>query len=695
MVDSIVKTNSQKRANMVNKLNLPTYTSSDSGTNKNQLGGNFQQTITDDELMYLTERDEVANKIVNRPPHDALKRGFRITSENEGFEDKANNLIQDTKFINSYIQSWSYARMLGYSPLILGLEDTADLDKEPENVKGIKHLTAITKDQVEKINIDKYGEIESYNIKYTIDNVNERKTVHASRVIHVVDATHLGDYHGMSKLVPLFDQFQIKKNMELGMGHAIYRFASPISTLYLPDDADEDEFEEVSKTYYLEDRNEFVFPTSYRLEFHNSKYALDPSPYIEKMWQSMAAGSEFDKVTLMGSQEGSVTGSWVNQANYFGEIADAQKLKCEPVIREFISKMQSWNILPEAEYEITWPTLWELDEKNKSEMDKNLAQSELYKVSALEKYKNIGYEPAFDEDGWYVEQNGTKDRLFDTTKVKIQTKSNKLKKSNEDKIKYTPEELKKLRKKYEINTTLIEEESKTDLMREIIKITTNLKNKLTNIYKDENPEVKANIINKILKTKQKTCDTDSFIDRTMKELKINNVKELKKISVSTMSDAYKVGALKTETMEHINALTPLEQAQDIPAEVLSYFNNRADIHWDNKSSITTAELRRSIMEGINQGETQSQLEARVTKIVPNALRPDVFVNTEVHIAVEKGRLDIYKKMGIETVTILTMGDDRVRDEHSALEGVRMTRAEAEAIMSEPNCRCTSLPIRGV
>jgi SPP1 gp7 family putative phage head morphogenesis protein len=122
------------------------------------------------------------------------------------------------------------------------------------------------------------------------------------------------------------------------------------------------------------------------------------------------------------------------------------------------------------------------------------------------------------------------------------------------------------------------------------------------------------------------------------------------------------------------------------------FLERSKLLWEEKNGEIISAAKYSLIEGIQAGESYQQLYDRVSETITQVARPMTFVNTEIHRAMESGRVDMYAEVGVTKVQWLTAQDERVRPEHAARDGRIYDLDEALSLMGEPNCRCTLLPV---
>ena len=115
----------------------------------------------------------------------------------------------------------------------------------------------------------------------------------------------------------------------------------------------------------------------------------------------------------------------------------------------------------------------------------------------------------------------------------------------------------------------------------------------------------------------------------------------------------------------------------------------------NISDTTMEALRRTLQEGIANGESIPKLSERIADTYGQArdYRTDRIARTETTTASNQGTLEAYKQSEVvEKKEWVATLDDRVRPEHEAMDGevVDLDSAFSNGLQSpgEPNCRCT-------
>jgi len=698
-----------------NRQYVPDWQKHSISTHRQKFGGPYTRSVTDEELEYLSLRDQVGYKVTKKPAQDALKRPPIVKSDDKPFVEAITKMMGDINFYTDLMQAYRMARQQGHSLLALAVESPTPLDQSPEGVTGIAAVTPISKQRVVKRHIDTdpssptYGHILKYRIRFNVDSIYVERDIHADRILHIMADRHNTDMDGVPILLPIFDNLQVKKNMDLSFGEAAYSYARPTTLVELPEDATEDEFDDMEENFYMEDRNEFIAPYGYKFSQLHAKHALDPKNYYEVMWDSIAAGTEFSSQNLRGSSAGSVTGSWTNQAEYFSEIGDIQKLVIEPYIVEFIRRCQAWGLLADMDFELDWPTLWELDDKEKSEIKVNEALSAVREASTLKTYlgpefKEAGFKVEFDETGWYVSQGKNQMRLFDykTNRVEVKSETTKYNKLG---LNRTVAQAQEQWKKWGYNPGSIEMryggklrdgysnilESLWDQAEEILNkhlpgrdnaLTPNEAKLAREIY--TNPDLRELGDKKTLKRVDEMAEA---IDAIMKELKIAKKLDMNVTFEEMMKDSHQFGWVATEVPLGV------DEPWMLPDEDAVQYLQRSRLLWEQKKNDTLGSAKYQLIEGIRAGESYEQIKSRLTDAVTKVSNVDTFVRTEVHIAAEQGRLSLYEKNGVEWVEWLTAGDERVRPEHMQRDGRIIHISEARSLINDPNCRCTYLPAK--
>jgi SPP1 gp7 family putative phage head morphogenesis protein len=134
-------------------------------------------------------------------------------------------------------------------------------------------------------------------------------------------------------------------------------------------------------------------------------------------------------------------------------------------------------------------------------------------------------------------------------------------------------------------------------------------------------------------------------------------------------------------------------------EVIKWIKKRAGELIKSIGDTTLEKLKKTLAEGVAAGEKIPSLASRVSSVYDGAkgYRSELIARTETIKASNSGAYQAYKQSGVvEKKQWLATMDDRVRDEHAAMNGEIVGLNEAfsngEMFPGEPNCRCTVLPV---
>jgi hypothetical protein len=106
-------------------------------------------------------------------------------------------------------------------------------------------------------------------------------------------------------------------------------------------------------------------------------------PYVKPVIESLSCGSRIPEAILRGAQAGALTGSEVNEREYFGFISSLQAL-WEPYIWDLIDRlMETGQIRKVEDYRIVWQSGLELSEKDKAAVELEKAQARNLKTGWL------------------------------------------------------------------------------------------------------------------------------------------------------------------------------------------------------------------------------------------------------------------------------------------------------------------------
>ena len=352
----------------------------------------FGTPISDTDLLFAVKREPAAHRIVFAVAHDIFDNWFSVdvVSEKKAelrFNDQIQGVLEDLDAKAVFTEMAVYERLLGEAIVVVGFSDYGkDLSKPVKNPQTIEDLATYSPLEftVQSSDEDKDPKSTRFGLPefYTLSQGSQRVRVHYSRVIHF--STRLLDhaYRGLSVLEPIYDDLTVLRNIRWGMGQTMVRYGGGFPDVLLKGkDAEKiDEFIMGKQMETVNARTYFVHSENQELEFKGvAGESLDPEKYYVPIMESISAGSGIPMAILRGAQAGALTGSEVNEREYFKLISDAQS-RYEPGVRALIDMLIEcgqirWFYNVPKKYRISWGGGFEVNEKDKAATQLSIAQA--------------------------------------------------------------------------------------------------------------------------------------------------------------------------------------------------------------------------------------------------------------------------------------------------------------------------------
>jgi len=353
----------------------------------------FGMALNEADLLFAVRREPVANRIVFQVAHDIFDNWFKVEEIAEKpdpkFNDEVQRVLDELNAKAVFTEMAVYERLFGWAIIAMTIVDYAkDPSKPVKNPKEIRELLPYSSLQfsVQSSDEDKDPESSRFGLPvfYTLrrGTSGQQIKLHFSRAIH--SATRLLDhpYKGMSVLEPVYDDLTVLRNIRWGMGQTMFRYGSgfPDITVKGAKDKDLDKLEATQQFKNLQARTYFLHSDISTLEFKGlAGRALDPEPYYLPIMENISAGSGVPLAILRGAQAGALTGSEVNEREYFKLISDAQS-RYEPAIYQLLDALIECGQIKfkygtHRDYRIVWLGVFEMSEQTKASVELQQAQA--------------------------------------------------------------------------------------------------------------------------------------------------------------------------------------------------------------------------------------------------------------------------------------------------------------------------------
>ena len=351
--------------------------------------GMFPSTITNEDLWQLYDRCDIATTAVDIIPQFVWGNKWQTKiydtngeeQKDTELEKQAHNLTKQFNLSGIFQEAHEYARIIGYGLIVLGLADNKQLSEPASTASELSYLTVYSGDEVEpnyekNPSDEKYGQIISFTITPDGD-VNAKFTADATRCIMVYEKKNRKNKTGRSILKPVYNLFHILINTDWSAGEAYFQNASPLYMLSWDDSDNKTPItptEEGKAKADLEDLNakkRILKPKSWDLQVvSGSGRIADPQMIWNSLIERIAGAVGVPKQLMLGTSAGALASGETNLMQLYNIVANIENSWATPYLNEFYGRLQTWGILPEGNISVEWGTLWEMDEKEKAQIQK-------------------------------------------------------------------------------------------------------------------------------------------------------------------------------------------------------------------------------------------------------------------------------------------------------------------------------------
>ncbi len=312
------------------------------------LGAGFGDEITDNDREFAAKREPVAHFLTFGIANDVFDKWFIVDDPStEGGDPKTDEAVQNalTKLKAKAIltKALEYERTHGWSLLVGSFSDVSDVNKLEQPLRQGNRLLQLTtypktkvevwlKDENEKSH--RFGEA----LIYKVDRGDGKYLyIHHSRCFKLMTRST-----GLSALDPIWDDLNCGRNIRWGTAQWMYRNGGGFPVIKFPVGTTLPQLEEwmnSSAFTNLMARTYIGITGDMDFDFRGAQgRALDPQPFFQTNLEQISAGSGVPEPMLRGAQAGAVTGSEVNQQQYYKVISRIQA-SLEDCVRWVIDRL--------------------------------------------------------------------------------------------------------------------------------------------------------------------------------------------------------------------------------------------------------------------------------------------------------------------------------------------------------------------
>jgi len=331
-----------------------------------ELGAGFGDEISDHDREFAAEREPVAHFLTYHMSADVFDKWFKIDDPStEGGDPKIDEDVQNAltllKAKQVLTKALEYERIYGWSLLVGSFNDVNDwklLETPLREGSQLLQLATYPKTKVqawlkdENENSERFGEA----IVYKVDRGSGKYLyIHYTRCQLIQTRSS-----GKGVLDPVWDDLTCGRNIRWGASQWMYRTGGGFPVIKFPQGTTKEQLEDwVDSNAFtnLMARTYIGITGDMDFKFEGAQgRALDPQPFFHTNLEQISAGSGVPEPILRGAQAGALTGSEVNQQQYYKVISRIQA-SLETVVRwviDSLAKARQIEGLPSVASEPSW-----------------------------------------------------------------------------------------------------------------------------------------------------------------------------------------------------------------------------------------------------------------------------------------------------------------------------------------------------
>lgn len=339
----------------------------------------------------MYRRFGVASAVVDIPANLSWLQPPEING-GDSFNKELKDLISSTKLWNRLKGLDKRQRVGRYAGLFIQAADGKVPSEPLESLNGIntiRNLKPIYEGQLRvsetnnDVTSEDFDKPSMYEFTSSGDGQrNEREnrsfSIHPSRIIIAAEGADDGSIYGISALENIYNDLIDLRKISGAGGEGFYqntRSAPVISAKegYTPpsSEKEKEKLESEIDSFLKKWQKKFV---SSGLEFDYPDISLtNPKEYAENSKNNIAAGSGMASAILFGQQMG-VRASDKDFELLMVIIQSRRENFLDELVRDFIDRMIAHNVLPVANYEITWPDMTAPSDDDRIELAKKMTE---------------------------------------------------------------------------------------------------------------------------------------------------------------------------------------------------------------------------------------------------------------------------------------------------------------------------------
>jgi hypothetical protein len=345
----------------------------------------YPHTVTSRDLLAKYERQDIAQRIVDKPAEGIWMKPPVVTSGITGFDTAFETLVKRIDLWTHLFQADRLCAFGPYSALLLGLPGDPEAMASGANPKELQYVRAYGADNAIVDSVEdnylspRYGLPLFYRFNTQDPNMKNVTTLalraHWSRVVHIVDKPLMGNMMSIPRLQYLYNVLEDILKVAGGSAETYWLTANRGMQADVDKEMelDEPDAEQLADEIeeYQHGLRRFLRTRGVKITNLGSDVA-DPSGVFRVLIALVSAATGIPQRILIGAEAGQLA-SEQDRANWTEFVESRRKYFAEPyVLRPFVHHLQTIGILPKtqgnlAELEYDWPEAFHLSPLERSQ----------------------------------------------------------------------------------------------------------------------------------------------------------------------------------------------------------------------------------------------------------------------------------------------------------------------------------------
>jgi len=367
----------------------------------------FQLVITINDIMAMLIRHGKAYRIWRDLVDDAVGAWFNIEGVSSKVAESINATFKRLAVKQRAKVATAWALAYGFCPLYVAVEPKAGEPVLKEKGSGgeilpdpayplkgahtIRGLRPIHAGLVSLIETDDDGRPLRYHL---MTSGGKARIIHASRIAYFKNMGPDENPKGLSMFLPMYDDLDADTHMRWAFYETAYRNASKIPVLIMPENTPDDTYKAMKSGWGAQGPGtHFVAQgEGWKLLQFGGSDQLDPTKYHNVAMENLAADTGIPSTKLTGAQAGSVTGSEVNDRQYYRAVFRVQDDLMADGLMDLTKILVECGYLSAAalDAEFIGSEIDYTDEKAKAEAEKARADAMSTIVYAMKNAREMG-----------------------------------------------------------------------------------------------------------------------------------------------------------------------------------------------------------------------------------------------------------------------------------------------------------------